>query len=257
VIPLGFQDGRFQGLAQFMVSNPNLPEALVRETSWELGMTHVHREKVAHQADRRITIADPRVPAVLQANWSFAPGENELVLVGYEDRLGQLVTAHLDRDWPDPDGARATITPVAIVQPESAVFVDADKKAGSDDALEQRVGSLAVGDGAARVDRPIYFITLVCRKRRDAQYLWIDRTLVGNVAVEFTRQQWNRVDDERCVRIQDLIRENQVGWGDFEYHVNVYDDPALEADPIASRVRRFTAVDPAAGLAGSAQRTEG
>ena len=245
VIPLGFADGRFQAMAQFMVGNPDLPEALVQETSWELGMTHVHRQKVMHQTDRRITITDPRVPVVLQAAWSFAPGENELTLVGYEDRLGQLVTAQVNRDWPDPDHAGAVVTQVAIVQPESAVFVDAKDEAHAGDAPpENRIGSLAIGEGVARTDRPTYFISLVCRKKRDARVLWIDRTLVGNVSVEFTRQQWNRADNERCVRIQDLIRENHVGWGKFEYHVSVYDDPSPEADPIVTRVRKFTAVEP-------------
>ena len=110
--------------------------------------------------------------------------------------------------------------------------------------LQTRIGSLAIGDGVARVDRPMYFVSLVCRKKKDARVLWIDRTLVGNVPVKFMRQQWDRTDDERCVRIQDLIREDTVGWGDFEYHVSVYDDPSLEAEPIITRVRKFTAVDP-------------
>jgi hypothetical protein len=181
----------------------------------------------------------------MQANWTFVPGENDLTLVGYDDRLGQLVTAKLHRDWPDPDDAEAMVTEVALVQPESAVFVDADKKANAGDpAPENRIGSLAVGKGVARVDRPMYFVSLVCRKKKDARVLWIDRSLVGNVKVEFTRQQWDRTDDERCVRIQDLIRENHLGWGDFEYRVDVHDDPSLEADPIVTRVRKFTAIDP-------------
>jgi len=240
VIPLGFEDGRFHGMAQFMVFSPNLPEALVRETSWELGMTHVHRSKVVHQTDRRVTIPDPRIPVVLQARWEFAPGENEIVLVGYEDGLGQLITASIDTVWPDPDGSAAAVTQVAIVQPEVAVFVNGAGDA--DSAAESRIGSLAIGDSAARVDRPIYFVSLVCRKKRDKQNLWIDRTLVGNVSVDFTRQQWDHADRERCVLIQDLVREDRVGWGDFEYHVRVYDDSALDAEPIATRVRKFSAV---------------
>jgi hypothetical protein len=244
IIPIGFEDGRFHGMAQFMVANPDLPEALVQPTSWELGMTHIRREKVSHQTDRRITLDDPRVPVVLQAAWTFAPGKNELVLVGYEDRLGQLVTAQLDRVWPDPDSAEAVITQIAIVHPERAVCVDAAQEPpAGDEAPRNRVGSLAIGEGVARVDRPMYFISLVCRKKKDARVLWIDRNLVANLSVEFTRQQWDRADDERCVLIRDLIREGQVGWGDFEYHVSVYDDPALEADPIVTRVRKFTAMD--------------
>jgi hypothetical protein len=243
VIPLGFENGRFHGMAQFMVGSPDLPEALVQQTSWDLGMTHVHREKVVHQADRRITIPDPRIPVVLQATWQFAPGENEIVLVGYEDRLGQLVTGEIESLWPDPDESDAAVTDVAIVQPESAVFVNAEGEA-TDGEAQSRTGSLGIGDGVARVDRPIYFVSLVCRRKRDTQNLWIDRTLVGNVSVEFTRQQWDHADQERCVRIQDLIREGQVGWGDFEYHVRVFDDPELDAEPISTRIRKFTAIDP-------------
>jgi hypothetical protein len=246
IIPLGFENGTFQGIAQFAVANPDLPEALIRETSWELGMTHVYRERISHQTDRRVTLNDPRVPVVLQAAWTFAPGKNSLTLVGYEDRLGRLVTAQVDRDWPDPGSAEAVVTQVAVVQPESAIFVDGDEKAVTGSAAPQnRIGSLAIGEGVARVDRPIYFVSLVCRKKKDTRPLWIDRTLVGNVPVKFTRQLWNRADEERCVRIQDLIRENHVGWGDFEYHVKVYDDPSLEAAPIVTQVRKFAAVDPA------------
>ena len=29
-----------------------------------------------------------------------------------------------------------------------------------------------------------------------------------------------------CLETQDLIRDEQVGWGDFEYRVQVYDDPS-------------------------------
>ena len=81
------------------------------------------------RTDRCVTIADPRAPVVLQASWTFDPGKHQLVLVGYEDRLGQLVTARLDRDWPDPDDAEAAKTAKAP---------------------ENRIASLAIGNGVTR-----------------------------------------------------------------------------------------------------------
>ena len=49
---------------------------------------------------------------------------------------------------------------------------------------------------------------------------------------------------EIAIRVRDLIRENQVGWGDFRYEVRVYEDGEGDGEPLAQRVREFTAIDP-------------
>ena len=103
-----------------------------------------------------------------------------------------------------------------------------------------REGTLAIGDGAAQLDRPIYFVGLVCRNKRRRD-LWIDRKLVGNVAVDFGLQSWSVASEERCVQIRDLILPGQVGWGDFEYVV-LYDgrESCPRATAFAPELAAFT-----------------
>ncbi len=73
---------------------------------------------------------------------------------------------------------------------------------------------------------------------------WIERELLGSTAISFDSQRWTYTKDERCIQIQDLISEGQVGWGDFEYRVRVFPDPDFLGEPIAAGVRQFTAISP-------------
>jgi hypothetical protein len=236
LIPLGFADDEYHVLAQFAVNNPVLPEEISASTSWDLGMSLVLKDKVRAHVAKRLEVGTPGIPVVLEAAWSFPPGPGEIVSVGFEHRFGQLASVDIETDWPDPDRLTAFITPIVVVQPAEGVFLRVES---ADEELQRTEGTLAIGDDAAQLDRPIYFVGLVCRGKRSRD-LWIDRQLVGNVAVDFGLQIWSGADAERCVQIRDLIRPGQVGWGDFEYVVRVYDNESMEGEPLAERVREFT-----------------
>jgi len=239
LIPLGFTDNEYQVLAQFAVDSPELPAGLSASTSWDLGMSLVSREKVHHRVAKRLEVGTAGVPVVLEASWSFPPGPGEIVSVGYEHRYGQLAAVDLETDWPNPNGPAASIMPIAVVQPASGVFWRVDS-AGEEQLRND--GPLAIGESPAQLDRPIYFVGLVCRGKRSRD-LWIDRKLVGNVSVDFELQKWSGDDEERCVQVRDLIRPGQAGWGDFRYEVRVYADETLEGKPLVERVREFTGLE--------------
>ena len=237
VIPLGFDDGSFIALIQLAVTSPSFPPGVTRGAVWDLGMSRVHRAAVTDSVATRVELSDPRAPIVLETTWSFKPGPSEVVAIAYENTIGRLVTAEFDQAWPDPNAADVSISPIAVVQPAEAVFVRALE---SGETKQRKTGSLAVADGAIRVDRPTYVITLVCRDKGVKNDLWIARELVGETAVDFGLQTWG-FGGQRCVQLRDRIEADQVGWGDFEYRIRVHEDAELEDEPIAEASRPFAA----------------
>lgn len=237
-IPLSFGKGRFDALVQFVVRGPDLPGGVVDDCVWDLGITHVFGTEVEGAVSGRVEAGDPAVPVVLETMWKFRPGRSEIVSVGHEHRLGQLATDQADIEWPDPNKSKATISPIAVVQQVDAVFL---RKSGNDEETRQR-GTLSVGEGLVDVDRPAYLVELVCRGPRAKNDLWVQRRLVGETSADFELLEW-AFDGERCVQVRDLVHGGQMSWGDFVYEVRVYDNAALEGDPIAERTRSFTALD--------------
>jgi VWFA-related protein len=237
VIPLGFVDGVYQALVQFVVRGSDLATRLASDCMWDLGMTHVLGPDVKGRVAGRVTVEDPSAPVVLETLWTFEPGVSEIVSVGREHRLGQLATAHIDLEWPDPNQARATVSPIALVQQHEGVFM---RKNGKGEDVRYR-GTLGVGPGLVNIDQPAYLIELVCRGKRAKQDFWIQRRLAGETAADFELLKWT-FDGERCIQVRDLVREGQMDWGDFSYTVAVYDNEGLEGNPIATGRRDFTAL---------------
>ncbi len=237
LIPLAYDRGKFVALAQLAVANPDLPEGIRTETTWDVGMSHVVDGKVVEDVSSRIEVEDARAPVVLETAWSFRPGESEIVSVGYEQRFGQLVTDDLEPEWPNPDLFRFTVTPTALVQPVDGVFVRVEGQEQS----SRRRGSLGVGDGSVFVDRPTYAITLVCRGKRYNDEVWIERDLAGDSTVAFAPVHWPH-DGDRCTQIRDLIRPGQMGWGEFTYGIRVRDNPDGIGTPLAEGSREFAAL---------------
>jgi VWFA-related protein len=237
VIPLAFAEGAYQALVQFVVRGSDVAARLTTDCMWDMGMTHLLGPDVKGRVSGRVGVEDPTVPVVLETLWTFRPGVNEIVAVGREHRLGQLATAHTKLEWPDPDQARATVSPIALVQQYDGVFV---RKNGKEEDVRYR-GTLGVGPGLVHVDQPAYLVELVCRGKRAKQDLWIQRTLVGETAADFELLKWV-FDGERCIQVRDLVRQGQMDWGDFSYAVAVFDNERLEGDPIATGRRDFSAV---------------
>jgi hypothetical protein len=240
IIPLAWSDGGYEGLAQFAVTNPNLPPSLIQGLAWDLGMTHEFESEVQAQVAGRVEVSEPGVPVVIEAVWRFEPGKHRVVSVGHESRYGEVVSSHEDWDWPDPGDAAATITPIAIVQPAHGVFV---RKGKGDDEV-RRLGSLGVGEDAVLVDRPTYLISLVCRGKRVDRELWIERQLIGSTPVSFEVQHWEAAEGERCVQLRDLVQENQMSWGSYDYEIRVHESAGGQGAPLAQRARTFAAIEP-------------
>ena len=236
-IPLSFDDGSYQALVQFVVRGSQLAAELARDSLWDLGMTHVFGPDVRGNVSGRVGVEDPTVPVVLETTWRFEPGVNEIISVGREHRLGQLATAQIDLEWPDPDKAAATISPIAVVQQYDGVFL---RKDGKEEDLRYQ-GTLGIGAGMVNVDQPAYLIELVCRGRRAKQDLWVQRRLQGETTAEFELLKWG-FDGERCIQVRDLVRGGQMSWGEFSYTVDVYDNEQLTGSPIATAQRDFAAL---------------
>ena len=241
VIPLGFGDGSYQALAQFVVRGADWPDGVVQSCLWDLGMTYVHDTEVKDQVSARVTVSNPAAPVILEKLWTFRPGASEIVSVGHEHQVGQLATAKLELEWPDPDKGTASISPIEIVQEAEGAFVR--KEDDHPDVTRPR-GTLGVGGGLVRVDQPTYIVALVCRGPKVKDELWARRRLSGGSAADFGVLDW-RFEGERCIQLRDLVKAGQMGWGDFEYAIEVYDNPELSGTPLTERRRSFTAVAPA------------
>jgi VWFA-related protein len=236
VIPLAYGDGSYKALVQFVVRGSEIASQLASGSLWDLGMTHMLGPDVKGSISGRVSVPDPTVPVVLETTWSFAPGVNEIISVGREHRLGQLATAQIDLDWPDPNKAKVVVSPIAVVQEYDGVFVRRD---GKDEQI-RTAGTLGVGGGTVRVEQPAYLIELVCRGKRTRGDFWIQRTLAGETAVDFDLLHWP-YDGERCIQVRDLLHAGQMGWGDFVYEVAVFDNETLTGPPLARAIREFVA----------------
>jgi VWFA-related protein len=238
VIPLGFDGKAYQGLVQFVVQGSDLASQLAHGSVWDLGMTHLLGTDVLDSVSARVEVTDPTAPVVLETLWSFEPGLNEIVSVGRERRLGQLATVKLDLDWPDPDQAKVTISPIAVVQQQEGVFL---RKKGDEQEVRHR-GTLAVGEGFVRTDHPAFLIELICRAKRTQEDLWVRRRLSGEEAADFELLHWQADRGERCIQVRDLVHEGQMSLGKFSYEVSVFDNQALLGEPVASARHEFKAL---------------
>jgi VWFA-related protein len=237
-IPLSFQDGKFDALVQFAVRGVDLPGNVSEGCVWDLGMMHVFDPNIAGRVSGRVEAEEAASPIVLETMWRFSPGQNEIISVGREHKLGQLATVQLDLDWPDPNKSKVSLSRIAVVQQVEGVFL---RKDGKKEELRRR-GSLGVGAGTVDVDRPAYLIELACRGPRMKKDIWIQRRLVGESSAEFELLKWG-FDGERCIQIRDRVQERQMSWGEFTYEVRVYDNPELEGEPLAAHERQFTALE--------------
>jgi hypothetical protein len=123
MVPLGYTDGAFDVLVQFIVPASEFLERYAGPLEWELGLSRTYRDKVATQSAMRVETTGGAPPAVFESVWRFQPGTHEIVGVARETRFEQLASAHLEVEWPDPKRVPLTIGPIVVVQSSEALFV--------------------------------------------------------------------------------------------------------------------------------------
>jgi len=228
VIPTGFGEGRYSALVQVRV-----PGAAESGTTWDVGLSALSRGRPGLQASARVSVPDPGVPVVFEAEMEFAPGPYEVTAVAH-DLLGDLaVSGRVEGEWPDPDDDAATVGPIAVVQPAEAVFVRGGEHRAS--------GPLArTEDEFVLPDRPTALVAIVCRDRPRKLALDVERRLTGQTAVGFPPLAVEAGED-RCILLGDLVPAGVMTEGAFVYSVRVLG----EEGELAGAAREFAAIRPA------------
>lgn len=227
VIPTGFVDGKYSALVQVKV--PGSPMAGAR---WDLGASLVSRGQLRADDSRRVEVATPGTPVVLETEMIFRPGPFELVMVAHETRSDQVISGQLDGEWPNPNDAPATVGPIAVMQPVSAAFVRGERVRGH--------GAMGFGDlEAVDTSRPTAMVSLVCRARGNKGKLLVRRRLVGESAASFEDLDLD-LGKDRCAQIRDMIAADTMTEGTFEYEVRVLG----KGQELALGTRFFAAVSP-------------
>jgi VWFA-related protein len=232
IIPTGFAKGRYSSLVQVAV-----PGSAVAQSEWEIGLSLVSRGKVREDASGRIEVGQPGVPLVFETEMSFSPGPFELITVAHSINTDQIATMQIDGDWPNPNDERATVGPIAVMQPASAAFL-------REGELRAR-GALGKDDvEPVRIDLPTAIIGLVCRSKGKNPILRIERTLKGEDSADFSPMELE-FGEERCAQIRDLIPPGIMTAGEFTYELHILD---LERNELATASRAFIATEaPASG----------
>jgi len=210
IIPMGYEDGRYQALVQVSV-----PGSVITVTEWDMGISLVSRGKVREDAAGRVSVKGAGLPVVFEAELSFKPGPFELIAVAHEVTGDAVSTKKIDGSWPDPDEAPATIGPIVVIQPTEGAFLR--------DTVLRRKGSRALAPGElARTDFPTAIVAIVCRGRQKKGMLQIERRLVGDSAAPFAPTDIDLKKD-RCAVLSDLIPADAMSSGLFEYQISVLD----------------------------------
>jgi len=227
LVATGYDRGFYSALLQIGVPGTRLPTA-----RWELGATLIRREKVVEEISGTLAVARPGVPVVLEREITLRAGTHEIVAVAHESQTGVILSEHLQVAWPDPDHEPVSSGPLTLLQPEAGAFVR------SGDA--RSAGSLArSATESVRAELPTALLGLVCRNRRDQGLLRVERTLIGETAIEFPLIQFEFAGD-RCAQVRDLIPAGSLRAGPYRYVMRV-----MQADSLLHEVSRdFVAISP-------------
>ena len=231
VVPTGYEDGLFSALVQVTVPGSRVPGA-----SWDLGASLVTEEQVREDASGRVLAATPGVRVVFEQEMQFPPGPFELVAVGHETTTDQIVSRKLEGNWPNPNKLPVSLSPIVVMQPESAAFL-------RDGVLRER-GPLGYREQEpVQTSRPTAMVGLVCRSKNNRNDLTILRRLSGDTEADFPSLQFDAGGD-RCVQYRDMIPADVMTDGEFRFLVTVLE----KGEIIATTERNFSALGNPAGL---------
>jgi len=220
IVPLGFEKGEYRALVQ--VAIPGSPRA---NATWDVGLSLISGTRVPWKTSRRLAIASPGVPVILEVVVPFDPGLYELVMVAKEEGSATISTGLLEGEWPEPNNRDSSIGPIALLQPGTGAFV-------RDDDV-RRQGSVAQ-DELARTSLPTALVGIVCYPKKGS--LRVERSLVGASSATFPAL---ILDDSttRCSVFSDSIPADTMTSGSFRYEVRVVHDGV----EVASGSREFLA----------------
>jgi len=234
VIPTAYGDGKYTALVQ--VATPSSPLAATR---WEFGISDLPGGGT-NETQGSLSVVRAGVPVVFEAELAIPPGPHALAVVAQEATAGEIGTKLLSGAWPDPDSASLTIGPVALLQPEEALFLRGEKS-------RSRGFLIRTPENPVRTDRPTALVTLVCAGRSaDLGPVRVERFLAGGETVSFPDIQVQMQDPDRCAQVRDMVRAGTMTEGTFTYGIRVFEG---EREAAASE-HSFQAVGPEPGGAG-------
>ena len=211
LVPTGFDEGTYSALLQLRV--PGTP---LQTTTWDLGASIVHRDRVSEETSGRMSVGAPGVQVIFETELRLKPGSYEIVAVVHETSSGLMASEQIDIDWPDPNREPGTVGPISLIQPADGAFL----RAGS----HRREGSVAIppGDPVA-ANRPLALVGLVCRGRKERGGLSVERRLIGGSTVDYPPMEFD-LERERCAQIRDLFPADTLGPGSYRYEMRVLQD---------------------------------
>jgi len=226
VVPTGYENGLFSALVQISVPGSKVPGA-----TWDLGASLVTGETVREDYSGRVVAASPGVRVIFEKEMKFPPGKYELVAVAHETTTDQIFSRSFEGEWPNPNQAPASLSPIAVLQPESAAFLREGKVRNSGP-----LGYLATSP--VRTTKPTALIGLVCRSRNNHHELEISRVLAGDSSAEFPVLTFPAKDPARCIQYRDLVPPGAMTEGEFRFQVKVTENE----EELAAVERKFAAV---------------
>jgi hypothetical protein len=213
-VPLGWSKGKFAALVQVLAS----PAATTK--IWELATVRSSRGEITVGANGRIDAQAP-VPVALEEVVEFSAGPFEVVGLANEPTTDRALSSRVDGVWPNLEAARATVAPIALLQPLAGAFL-------RDDELK-RQGLLVLPQGATvNPEASLAIVTLVCRSKEGPRRAVARRRLAGETRVPFGETTLE-LEAERCAQLRDLVPGNVLGTGRFVYEIDVDDSQGTAA----------------------------
>jgi len=211
LIPLDYSGGEFKALLQVSVSG--VPVAGAR---WDVGASVVDSRQEVSDASGQLTVSAPGAPLIFEKEMSFSPGPFQFVSVAHEHVTGLVASRRGMADWPRPAAKKVTLGPIAVVQPQEAVFVR--------DGAVRSSGSLALQEGRLIApERPTALVSLVCSEK--GRHKWdntrVERGLTGSTDLSFPSLTPEPKND-RCIQVRDIIPAHVLTAGDVEYWIEMY-----------------------------------
>jgi hypothetical protein len=206
--PISFERGKFKARVQVAVDGSRVPD-----TTWDLGASAISGAAVRQEGSGRIRITAPGVPAVLEQDMEFFPGEYSLVAVAHETQTDTLLSTEVRGSWPHVDAAPATIAAVSVSQRRAGGFFRNGQK-------ETRGPFVMAEDRPLAGNAPTAVITLVCRGKDKKHPLTVTRSLasdadavVGTTTIDMSH--------DRCTQVIDLIPARRLSPGAHKLVVTV------------------------------------